>query len=435
MMSNTKKIALGAAAGLVLAGALAAYLYNRRQKLPEVQVERIERRDLQAVVSASGKIQAKRSVSISADTIGRVTRLSVQEGDVVRRGQFLLQIDPEILISAVESNEAGLAAAREAVNNSRVQVEAARANLDLAEQNLRRLTRLHGDDLVSQEVLDRAESEVTVRTKELEARQTEVRAQEQRLEQQVASLRSAKHNLTKVTIDSPIDGVVTRLNIEEGETVLVGTMNNPGTVLMIVADMSVVQAELEVDETDIVDVGLGQSARVTIDAFPHRELAGMVTKIGSSSLEPNLLAGSQRQATMFEAEVTLEEAVLDARPGFSCTADITTATRLDVVSVPIQALTVREMHPDSEGNLHARSREDEWNLPPNVKPEEVEGVFLVNGSRVRFQPIEIGIAGELYFEVLSGLSEGDEVLTGPFDAVRDLMDADEIRIRKDPGAK
>jgi HlyD family secretion protein len=199
--------------------------------------------------------------------------------------------------------------------------------------------------------------------------------------------------------------------------------------------MSVVQAELEVDETDIVDVGLGQTALVKIDAFPDRELRGMVTKIGSSSLEPNLLAGNQRQATMFEAEVTLEEAVLDARPGFSCTADITTATRLDVISVPIQALTVREMHPDAEGNLHARGRDDDWNLPPNVKAEELEGVFVVDGSRVRFTPIEIGIAGEQHFEVLSGLSEGDFVLTGPFDAVRDLMDGDEVRIREEPEEK
>jgi HlyD family secretion protein len=430
-MSTKKKWVVFGLLGLALGGGLGSYWYSRYRKLPEVQVEAIERRDLEAVVSASGKVQPKRTVNISADTIGRVTTLSVEEGDRVDKGQFLLQIDPEALESAVERSVAGLQAAREGVNTSRVAVEAARANLDLARQNLDRLTRLHQEELVSREILDRAESEVTVRRTELEARETEVRAQEQRLEQEVASLRSARHNLTKVTIDSPIDGIVTRLNIEEGETVLVGTMNNPGTVLMTVGDLSVLQAELDVDETDIIDVQLGQVGRVVIDAFPDREILGHVTKIGSSSLEPNPMAGNQRQATMFEVEVTLEGEVPDARPGFSCTADITTATRLDAVSVPIQALTVREMFPDAEGHLMGRRRGEEWKPNAGVPAEETEGVFLLEDGRVRFAPVQIGIAGAQHFEVLAGLEEGDLVVTGPFDSVRDLMDGDRVRLRKD----
>jgi HlyD family secretion protein len=208
-------------------------------------------------------------------------------------------------------------------------------------------------------------------------------------------------------------------------------MNNPGTVLMTVADMSVVQAELEVDETDIIDVALGQAAKVIIDAFPDRELAGRVTKIGSSSLEPNAMAGTQRQATMFEVEVTLEGQVLDARPGFSCTADITTATRLDAVAVPIQALTVREVYPDAEGNLHTRVRGEAWEPPEGVDSDELEGVFVVRDGRAIFTPVRIGIAGEQHFEVLSGLDEGDQVITGPFDSVRDLLDRDEVRIQEE----
>jgi HlyD family secretion protein len=416
-------------AALALGGGAAGYWKYQRGTLPEVRVEAIARRRLKALVSASGKVQPKKLVNISADTVGRVTKLSVEEGDFVEKGQFLLQIDPELLESAVELNEAGLAAGREAVSSARVAVETARANLDLAEQNLARIERLRRDDLVSREALDRAEAEMKVRKSELDARETEVRAQAQRLEQQVASLRSARHNLSKVTLDSPMDGIVSRLNIEEGETVLVGTMNNPGTVLLTVADMSVVQAELEVDETDIVDVALGQSATVVIDAFPDREFTGKVTKIGSSSLEGREL--QQRQATMFEVEVTLDEAVLDARPGFSCTADIVTATRVDAVAVPIQALTVREAYPDAEGNLHPRAREDEEPPPPNVEGEEIEGVFVLRDGRVRFTPLEIGIAGEQYFEVLGGLKEGDLVVTGPFDSVRDLMDQDRARIREE----
>jgi HlyD family secretion protein len=425
-MSKRKRAVLGVVAALAVAGAVGGYLYYLRRQLPEVQVEAVTRRNLEAVVSASGKVQPKKLVNISADTVGRVTRLSVEEGDVVKKGQFLLQIDPEILESAVELSEAGLAAGREAVQSARVAVETARANLDLAVQNFVRLTRLHRDDLIAEEVLDRAKSEVKVRRSELEARETEVRAQEQRLEQEVAALRSARHNLSKVTLDSPMNGLVSRLNIEEGETVLVGTMNNPGTVLLTVADMSVVQAELEVDETDIIDVALGQPARVTIDAFPDRKFTGRVTKIGSSSLET---LAQQRQATMFEVEVTLDTEVLDARPGFSCTADITTATRVDAVAVPIQALTVREVYPDSEGNLHARTRDEEWPPSPAVEGDEVEGVFLLRDGRVHFTPVKIGIAGEQHFEVLEGLKEGDEVLTGPFDSVRDLVDQDRVRIR------
>jgi len=426
-MSKRKSAVLGMVAALVVTGAVGGYLYYQRQQLPDVQVEAITRRHLEALVSASGKVQPKKLVNISADTVGRVTKLSVEEGDIVKKGQFLLQIDPEILESAVELSEAGTAAGREAVQSTRVAVETARANLDLAEQNLERFTRLHRDELISQEVLDRAEAEVKVRRSELEARETEVRAQEQRLGQEVAALRSARHNLSKVTLDSPMDGLVSRLNIEEGETVLVGTMNNPGTVLLIVADMSVVQAELEVDETDIIEVALGQPARVTIDAFPDREFTGRVTKIGSSSLE----SLNQRQATMFEVEVTLDTEVLEARPGFSCTADITTATRVDAVAVPIQALTVREVYPDSEGNLHARSRDEEWPPSPTGEGDEIDGVFVLRDGRVHFVPVKIGIAGEQYFEVLGGLKEGDEVVTGPFDQVRDLMDQDRVVIREE----
>jgi HlyD family secretion protein len=428
-MSRRKRAVLGIVAALVVAGAVGGYVQYRRKRLPQVQVEAITRRNLEALVSASGKVQPKKLVNISADTVGRVTKLSVEEGDIVKKGQFLLQIDPENLESAVELSAAGLGAGREAVQSARVAVETARANLNLAEQNLERLERLHRDELISQEVLDRAEAEMKVRRSELEARETEVRAQEQRLEQEVAALRSARHNLSKVTLDSPMDGLVSRLNIEEGETVLVGTMNNPGTVLLTVADMSVVQAELEVDETDIIDVALGQPTVVTIDAFPDREFTGRVTKIGSSSLETQ---AQQRQATVFEVEVTLDTEVLEARPGFSCTADITTATRIDAVAVPIQALTVREVYPDAEGNLHARARDEDWPPSPAAEGDEVEGVFVLRDDWVQFTPVRIGIAGEQYFEVLEGLKEGDQVVVGPFDQVRDLMDRDPVREEEDP---
>ena len=412
MTKQTKRwlavtIGVAAAAG----GAYGANRYYTRSQDPEVQVERIERRDLEATVSASGKIQPERLVNISADTMGRVTELAVEEGESVKAGEFLMLIDPESAESAVEMGAAALRGARESLNTARVAIETARANLDLAHRNETRVRELSRDSLVSEETVDRAVSEVRVRTSELEARETEVRVQQQRLEQQVANLRSAQHVLSKVTIDAPMAGVITRLNIEEGETVVVGTMNNPGTVLMTIADLSVIQAELEVDETDIVDVRLGQPTTITIDAFPDEEFRGHVTKIGSSAMQQatNPSATGDQRGINFEVEVTLKDDVPGVRPDFSCTAEITTATRVGAIAVPIQALTVRE--DDTE--------------------EEIEGVFVYRGGEAIFSPVEVGIAGERYFEVLSGLEEGDEVITGPYSAVREMEDGDSVTIEEE----
>lgn len=442
MNERTKKILIGAAVAAVAVAVILINVLYKRTSAVEVQAETIETRDLTAVVSASGKIQPKRSVNISADTIGKVTKLAVDEGEEVKAGQFLLQIDPELYASAVQGGEAGIQAARESLKRARVSVEGTRANLELAQQTLKRRRELYEDQLVPREALDQAESEVKVRESNLEASEADVLAYEQRLQQEIAGLRSAKYNLAKVTIEAPMDGLLTVLNIEEGETVLVGTMNNPGTVLMTVADMSIIQAELEVDETDIVDLRLGQSAKVVIDALPDEEFEGTVTKIGSSALQ-SALGGSQ-QATNFEVEVTLEGQVPGGRPGFSCTADITTATRDDVVSVPIQALTVREIVRNEKGEIvredkdekrRKKRRTETDELPAGHTREEEEGVFVVRDDVVEFTPIEVGIAGEKYFEVLSGLVDGDRVVTGPFSSVREMADGDQVKVKEEESEK
>jgi HlyD family secretion protein len=249
----------------------------------------------------------------------------------------------------------------------------------------------------------------------LAARESEVRAQEQRLQQETANLRSARHVLSKVTIDAPMDGMITRLNIEQGETVVIGTMNNAGTVLMTIADLSVILSVLEVDETDILDVRLGQETAVQIDALPDVEFKGYVTKIGSSAIQAagNAGATNDQRGTNFEVEVTIKDEIPGVRPDFSCTAEITTATREEAVAVPIQALTVRE-------------NEDEV---------EEEGVFVLRDGVVIFTPVEVGIAGERYFEVLSGLTEGDEVVTGPYSEVRELEEGDVVTIAEDDDAR
>jgi HlyD family secretion protein len=238
-----------------------------------------------------------------------------------------------------------------------------------------------------------------------------------------------------------MDGIVTRRNIEEGETAVVGTMNNAGTVLLEIADMSVIEAEVEVDETDIPTVQVGQMARVTIDAVPDRTFRGRVTEIGNSPVQAATGAANtgQRQATTFKVVITLDEEVPDIRPGFTCTAEITTATREKAIAVPIQALTVREMLFNEAGTLvheeptRRRGATEEVastaanEPPPGHTRKETEGVFVLTENRAVFTPVKIGVAGEQYFEVLDGLKAGDDVITGPFASVRELADGQEVR--------
>jgi HlyD family secretion protein len=442
MKVSRKKVIIGAVV-LVLGAALV--FANLRFSRPEgvsVNAEAIERRDLEAVVSASGKIRPKRSVNISADTMGRVTDLAVNEGEQVRRGQFLLQIDPRTLRSAVQRGEAGLEAAESQVKQLRVSVETARVTLQQARDNVERQRELWKTGLTTKEALDRAENELKVREAELREREQQVSTQESRLRQERATLESARYDLSKVRIESPIDGIVTRRNIEEGETVVVGTMNNPGTVLMTIADMSVIEAEIEVDETDIPTVAIGQPATVRIDALPDREFTGRVTEVGNSPIQaPGAAAGGGvRQATNFKVVVTLEDELPQVRPGFTCTADVTTATRAQAVAVPIQATTIREVTFDAQGAVVRRPPEERRRrrqIEPSVSAEEpagqtrreVEGAFVVREGRAVFVPVKTGIAGDRYFEVLDGLQPGDQVITGPFSSVREMADGDPVRVQ------
>jgi HlyD family secretion protein len=407
--------------------------------LPPVRVEAVERRDLSSVVMASGSILPKRSVHISADTVGRVTRLAVDEGEVVRAGQFLLQIDPETLESVVQRGEAGLAAAREAVNSAKVAISAAQARFEMASQNRKRMEALYREKLVSRETVDRMDEEIEVRRSELHAREAEMRATEQRLEQEIADLRGARHQLSKVTIESPMRGLITQLNIEEGETVLVGTMNNPGTVLMTIADLSVIQAELEVDESDVVDLRLGQRANVRMDALVGQTYPGQITKIGSSAKRSaNPFQTATDPKANFEVIVTLDEEVPDARPGFSCSAEIITNTIQGAMAVPIQAVTSRrvddaaEAHGEVEGGLAvANAAEKVGTAEPHhgeFETNETEGVFVVREGRAWFVPLQIGLAAERYFEVVAGLKEGDHVIVGPHSTVRELSHGARVRI-------
>jgi HlyD family secretion protein len=436
---NRKKLIIGAL--IVAAGGalVAANVYFKREKGVEVQVEKIKKQDLESIVSASGKIQARTTVNISANTMGRVTRLAVEEGDRVKQGQFLIEIDPRSLRTQVERGEAGLAAQRTAVSQARVQLESAKASLKLAQDTLRRQQELWKDQLTTKDALERAQNDVVLRERDVEAREAAIVMESTRVRQTTADLENARYNLGQVSIDSPIDGIVTRRNIELGENVMIGTMNNAGTVLLTIADMSIIEAELEVDETDIPSLQLGQNAKVTIDAIPDKTFTAKVTEIGNSPIQATGTAATR--ATNFKVVVTLVDEIPDVRPGFTCTADITTATRKGVAAIPIQATTVRELVFDEKGNVVKPPEADKKTpqrpgsaaasveLKPGQTKKESEGVFVIKDGKAAFLPVKTGIAGEKYLEVLSGVKDGDEVIVGPFNSVRDMKDGDPVKLQ------
>src|SRR5436190_2643875 len=393
---------------LVAAAAVAASFYFKKDKGIVVTTEAIRARDLEAVVSASGKIQPKRLVNISADTPGRVVNLAVNEGDRIQKGQFLLQIDPKSLRTRVEGGTASLQAAQGSLDQMRQSVETGKVQLQQARQTLARQQDLWRQQLTTREALDRAENDVRAAESTLQEREKSATAQSSRISQERAGLASAQYDLSKVRIESPIDGIVTRRNIQEGETAVIGTMNNPGTVLLTLADMSVIQAEVEVDETNIPHVQIGQIGKISIDAIPDRTFRGHVTEIGNSPIQAASAAAASAgtQATNFKVVVVLDERVPEVRPGFTCTADITTAVRKNVTSVPIPAVAVRELIYDANGQVVRQPRPAGSDKRPQsgvepvaaaaeLKPgqtrKETEGVFVVRNSHAEFVPIKMGI--------------------------------------------
>jgi HlyD family secretion protein len=390
-------------------------------------------------------------VKISAETSGRVVDLAVNEGDRIKKGQFLLQIDPKSLRSRVESGSASLRAAEQSLDQMRQSIETAKVQLQQAQQNLTRQRNLWAQQLTTREALDKAENDLKSAESAVQERQKQMNPQESRIAQERAQVESARYDLSKVRIESTIDGIVTRRNVQEGETAVIGTMNNAGTVLLELADMSVIQAEVEVDETNIPHVELGQRAKITIDAIPDKSFKGHVAEIGNSPIQAaGSGAASSTQATNFLVKVMIDEPIPDVRPGFTCTADITTATRKEVISVPIPAVAVRELVFDANGQVVKEPRSDKRRRPgasggsgsgggvetvasaaelkPGQTRKEVEGVFVVRNGRAEFVPIKMGIAGDKYFEVLTGITTGDQVITGPYNSVRGMADGDLVKV-------
>jgi HlyD family secretion protein len=441
-MSRKKKIIIGIIAVVVLGAIAYANMRINRDTSVAVTAEKIEKRNLASIVTASGKIEAKQTVNISAETTGKVVTLTVAEGETVKRGQLLLEIDPRNLETQVQNREASLAVQRSQLEGARKQIENTKVTLQQARETLERLQELNKQGLIPKEQYDRAVADVKMRETDLLVRQQDLITQEQRIKQEETNLDTARYDLHKVRLVSPMDGLVTRRNIEVGETAVVGTMNNAGTVLLTIADLSVIETEIEVDETDVVDVHVGQAAKITIDAIPDREFQGRVTEVGNSPIQAGTAGAAAQRATNFKVVITIEGEVPGVRPGFTCTAVVTTATRAQALAVPIQAVTMRELVVDAEGNIvkpdaHAdasargRGRRPTTGpvaLAPGHERKEFEGVFVARDGRAVFVPIKLGITGEKYHEVLEGLKDGDEVITGPFASVRNLQDGDAVRV-------
>jgi HlyD family secretion protein len=417
-MSSKKKLIIGGIAIVVIAGIVWANIARQSGSAVEVEWQKIEERELKAVVSASGKIRPKTSVDISAATNGKIVRIAVDEGQVVNKGDFLMQIDPTPAEANVRQLEASIAAAK-------ANYELAQANFEQATQDLKRQEELFQKNLTAEELVQKARTTYNVQKLQAESSKQEIA----RLQ---AMLKNAKHTLEQVSIHADIDGIVTKRNIEEGENVFVGAFNNPATILLTIADLSVIEAVIEVDETDIVYVAVEQEAAIKVDAYPDTSFNAIVTKVGHSPIITSTSGIQQQQATSFEVVLLLTEVIPNVRPGLSCKADITTGYREKAVAVPIQALTLKkpsELKPiDKRRRFKTAMNSDADEKTENEK--EMAGVYVIVDDKVEFRPVKTGIAGDRYFEVLSGLKADDEVVTGPFREMRRLRNSDAVKKSK-----
>jgi len=396
-----KRKVLWILAVLVLVAAIGGFAWSRRGPTPvEVQVADVGREDLQAKVSANGNIQAQKKVDISATIAGQITHLAVEEGDRVKKGQFLLQIDAVNPRAAARSNEYSMQALRQDLASARATLAQAHVDLQRTEQNYKA-------GIVPKSDFDRARTVVSTA-------ESAVQAARQRVEQAGATLEGARDILAKTTIRAPMDGVITARRVEEGEVAVIGIQNSPGTVLLTISDMSVVEAEMEVDETSIPTVHLGQEARVRLDSYPNQTFRGVVTEVGSSPL-----TAAANQAIKFKVKVRLTDPPAGIKPGLSARADILTGFRAKALAVPLQALVVRDIE-----------RKPGQPAPPPDAPRDQEGVYLMESGKARFQPLKTGLVGDLAIEVLDGLKGGEKVITGPFKALRTLNPGDKVQLEK-----
>ena len=422
-MSKRNKVLLGGGLGVLLVVIVMVSASAKGDKGAEVRFEQVGRRDLVAAVTASGKIQPKKKVDISADITGRITRIAVREGDYVQRGQFLLQIDPTIY-------QANLQRAQAAMSSAEAGAVQAKANRDQSQRALQRTKELRDQNpnLVSAEQMEQAQTAFDIAESNFTASQHMV-------EQTRAGLQEARDQLAKTHLIAPMAGRVTRLAVEEGEVAVPGTFSRETGLLLTISDLSVIQVKVQVDETDVVRLHLADSVEITIDAFPDTTFVGRVTKVSDSAIltAASSVAGQNDRAVDYEVEITLSNPPQEVRPDLSATARIITDTRRQSLAIPIIALTVRENTPVStEQRPNAAATPDTTKRGAaapgaDAKKKESEGVFIVHNGVATFRPVKVGIAGEEHFEVMEGVHEGDTIVAGPYQAIRDLKEGARVR--------
>lgn len=405
-MSKKKILILGAVVVVVVGGVVAMNAGRSGKKGASVLTEKVTSGDLEQQVAATGKVVPPTEVKISANVSGRIMRILVEEGDAVSKGDLLVELDRERYQYSV--SKAGSA------------LSEAEARLVKAELEFERQKGLFERNLISKAEYDGAEAEV--------------KASRYSVDQMRASVSEGEKYLQDCTIFSPITGIITDLTAKQGENVVIGTMNNPGTVIMVVSDLSVIEVEAEVDETDVALVQVGQVVKVELDAFPDTSFKGSVVKIGNSAKVTGF--GSQDQATNFVVHVRLLDTVINIKPGMTSSVDITTNTRAGVLQIPIQAVVLREKKDstaqagltDTGGGVAIASPEETAAPKKLGKPEEMEGVFVVIDGKATFREIKTGIADQQYIEVVTGLNKDEEIITGSFRVLRELKDGDPVKV-------
>jgi len=449
-VKNRKKLIIGIVLLVVIAVIVGITVLNPNKNVTAVQTGKVAKQDVVSTVSASGEIKPKTYVNVGANAFGKIVKLYVKEGDRVKKGQMLAQIENVQPEADVNANRAALDAAKTdataqaaAINTAQANLESAHASLEHAKYDIDRAEGLYKEKLIAKsdyDVKKAAYDSAVASVAQAKAQIAQYRAQKEssdrRISQASATLVRSKDVLQKTEYAAPFDGVITNLPVRQGETVVIGIQNAPGSTLMTLADMSVITAEVKVDETDIVNVKLGQTAEVTIDAMPKKTFHGTVTEIGNNAVVRSTgVSTSQsniasQEAKDFKVVVTLTDPPENLRPGLSTTAKITTATKKDALAIPIQALTIRQ-----KGDLEDKDKKDKSSvqaagpqLTPTQAKEELQGVFVVNNKKAEFRQVETGITGTTDIEVTNGLKVGDEIVTGSYKVLRTLRNGATIKV-------
>jgi HlyD family secretion protein len=447
-LKTWKKVALGLGGAALLAAIVGVTVYQSRQNLVVVQTGRVHRQDLASVVSGSGEIKPKTYVNIGANAFGKITQLYVKEGDRVKQGQMLAQLenvqpgaDVDAMHASLEAARTDATAAEAALNTAEADLNRANSDSEKADLDWTRAQGLHKHGLIAKAEFDSqkaAHQTAKAALAQAKAKLAQAKAQKDSADRRVghanAQLTRAADVLKKTAYQAPFDGVIANLPVREGETVVVGVQNSPGSTLMTLADMSVINVEVQIDETDIVNVHLGQPAEVSINAIPQKTFQAIVTQIGENAVARSTGISTLQQATRTQEAkevkvvMTLQDAPQGLRPGLSAAAKITTAIRPEALAVPIQALAIRrpeDLVPKNEKKTVESSTPQENG---SKGKDQIQGVFVIRDSKAEFVPVETGIMDTTDIEVIKGLNDGDEIVTGSFKVLRTLRPGTGVKV-------